>query len=374
MVIFRVSVFLSLSPSKILLMDQFEVDVNYFLEDEYFVQWVLHPDENSNRYWENWISNHSEQAEVMTMARQVVLSIQYKNTYKLADEEQRTLLENLLTQQGVLERKEGFHHHIPFQRYWTSKIAATFLLIATLAYGMWAVIKESKEQVKSESDYQAAVIEKISPKGQKLTIKLPDGSVVKLNAGSSIRYPQEFAGHERNVSLQGEAFFDVVENPDKPFVISTDGLETKVLGTSFNVRSYQDEAEIKVAVVTGKVKISGPDGNSSVLLPSEMGIFEREKASIIKDHYDFRKEIGWTDGVLYFDKDDLKTVMKKLEMWYGVNFDVEKSFRFKGLYSGEFRNNESLEVVLEGISFTSGFDYIIDGNTVVITKNKSYDE
>ena len=354
-------------------MDQFEVDVDYFLEDEYFVQWVLHPDENSNRYWENWISSHPEQAEVMTMARQVVLSIRYKNTYKLADEEQRTLLENLLTQQGGLDRKGDFHH-IPPQRYWPSKIAATFLLIATLAYGMWVVIKESKEQVKSESNYQAAVIEKTSPKGQKLTLKLPDGSVVKLNAGSSIRYPQEFVGHERNVSLQGEAFFDVVENPDKPFVISTDGLETRVLGTSFNVRSYQDEAEIKVAVVTGKVEISGPDGNSSVLLPSEMGIFEREKASITKDHYDFRKEIGWTDGVLYFDKDDLKTVIKKLEMWYGVHFEVEKGFWFKGLYSGEFRNNESLEMVLEGISFTSGFDYKLDGDTVVITKNKSYDE
>ena len=374
MVISRVSVFLSLSPSKMLLMDQFEVDIDYFLEDEYFVQWVLHPDENSNRYWENWISSHSEQAEVMTMARQVVLSIQYKNTYKLADEEQRALLENLLTQQGRLERKGDFHHHIPSQRYGTSKIAATFLLITMLAYGMWAVIKESKEQVKSESDYQAAVIEKTSPKGQKLTIKLPDGSVVKLNAGSSVRYPQEFAGHERNVSLQGEAFFDVVENPNKPFVISTDGLETKVLGTSFNVRSYQDEAEIKVAVVTGKVKISGPDGKSSVLLPSEMGIFEREKASITKDQYDFRKEISWKDGVLYFDKDDLKTVIKKLEMWYGVNFEVEKDFRFKGLYSGEFRNNESLEVVLEGISFTSGFDYQLDGDTIMLTKNKSYDE
>ena len=355
-------------------MDQFEVNIDYFLEDEYFVQWVLHPDENSNLYWENRISRHPEQAGLIAMARQVVLSIRYKNTYKLAEEEQRTLLENLLTKQEALDRRMDFHHRIPSQRYWTSKIAATFLFIAMLAYGMWAIVEENKHQPNTENTSQARLIEKISPKGQKLTVKLPDGSVVKLNAGSRVMYPQEFVGHERNVALQGEAFFDVAEHPDKPFVINTDGLITKVLGTSFNVRSYNDEASIRVAVVSGKVEISGPNGKSSVLLPTEMGIFEREKASITKDHYDFRKEIAWKDGVLYFDKDDLKTVIKKLEMWYGINFEVEKGFRFKGLYSGEFRNNESLEMVLEGISFTSGFDYKLDGDTIMITKNKSYDE
>lgn len=350
-------------------MDRFEVDIDYFLEDEYFVQWVLHPDENSNLYWENWIRSHPEQTEVITMARQVVLSIRYKNTYKLEEQEREALLDDLLTKQEFIGRKTDFHHAPP-RRYWTSKIAATFLLMATLAYGMWVFMEESKEVIKPESAPQVAFIEKASPKGQKLTIKLPDGSIVKLNAESHITYPQTFTGDERTISLQGEAFFNVVENPEKPFVINSNGLKTRVLGTSFNVRSYDDEAEIKVAVVTGKVEISAPDGNSSVLLPTEMGIFEREQASITKKHYDFREEIAWKDGVLFFDKDNLKTVVKKLEMWYGVHFEVKNGFRFKGLYSGEFRNNESLEEVLEGISFTSDFDYKLDGDTVVITKTK----
>lgn len=356
-------------------MDQSEVDIDYFLEDEYFVQWVLYPDENSSLYWKNWISTHPQQADVIAMAKQVVLSIRYKNAYHLGEEEQKTLLENLLAKQESFERTRDFHHHIPSRPYWTSKIAATILCIAILTYGLWAMMEERKQQAGTESTAQATLVEKISSKGQKRTLMLPDGTMVKLNAGSSITYPQEFAGNERNVSLQGEAFFEVSENPDKPFVIDTDGLKTRVLGTSFNVRSYTDEAEIKVAVLTGKVEIRGTDGTSSVLLPTEMGIFEREKASISKNKYDFRKEIAWKDGVLYYDKEDLKTVIKKLEMWYGVNFLVEKGVRFKGLYSGEFRNNESLEMVLEGISFTSDFDYQLDGDTVVITKNNQpYDE
>ena len=356
-------------------MDQSGVDIDYFLQDEYFVQWVLQPDENSNHYWKNWISNHPEQAEVMTMAKQLALSIRYKNAYKLAKEDQKNLLENLLIQQGAFAREERVKRDSAPKRYWTSKIAATFLFIAALAYSIWAVVEESKHWQHNENVAGVVMIEKISPKGQKLNVKLPDGSIVKLNAGSKIIYPREFTGNERNISLYGEAFFEVAENPDKPFVIVTDDLETKVLGTSFNVRSYNDEAEIKVAVLTGKVEIRGPDGYPSVLLPAEMGIFERENASITKDNYDFRKEIAWKDGVLYFDKADLKTVIKKLEMWYGVNVEVEKDFRFKGLYSGEFRNNESLEMVLEGISFTSGFNYKLEEDTVVITKNNQpYDE
>src|SRR5690606_41335157 len=115
-------------------MNPSEVHIDYFLEDEYFVQWVLHPDENSNLYWKNWISSHPEHAEVMTMARQVVLSIGYKNAYRLAEDEQRTLLEDLLTQQATLERKMDFHPHRSSAAYWTSTIAATLLSVAALAY------------------------------------------------------------------------------------------------------------------------------------------------------------------------------------------------------------------------------------------------
>ena len=351
-------------------MGQPEVDIDYFLEDEYFVQWVLQPDENSNLYWKSWISNHPQQAETMTMARQVVLSLRYKTSYKLAEEEQRNLLDNLLTQQDAFERQKRIERYAPSKRYRTYKIAAIFLCIATLSFGIWAVVEESDHWSGATHTTEVKMIEKTSSRGQKLTVKLPDGTVIKLNAGSKLIYPQEFTGNERNVSLYGEAFFEVVKNPDKPFVISTEGLKTKVLGTSFNVRSYPEEAEIKVAVLTGKVEISATNGNSSVLLPAEMGIFEKDKTSISIDNYDFRKEIAWKDGVLYFEKDDFKTVIRKLEMWYGVKLEVEKGFEFKGLYSGEFRNNKPLEMVLEGISFTSGFNYQIEAGTVTITKKK----
>ncbi len=357
-------------------MGNFEKDIDDFLKDEYFVQWVLHPDENSTHYWKNWVATHPEHADLMAMAKQVILSVQYKHTDQLAEYEQRDLLENLLETQMRNENKPEIGQPHFLGQYWVSRVAATFLLMGAFAYAVWFFVMQSKQKSGAENVAEAVMmIEKISPKGQKLTVHLPDGSMVKLNAGSKMVYPQAFADNERSVSLEGEAFFEVAENHNKPFVINTDGLKTKVLGTSFNVRSYQDEAKIKVAVVTGKVEISSPNGNSSVLLPTEMGVFEREKASITKDYYEFREEIAWKDGILYFEKADLKTVVKKLELWYGVNFEVEEGFRFKGLYSGEFRNNESLEIVLDGISFTSGFNYKFNNNTVMITKNnKPYDK
>jgi ferric-dicitrate binding protein FerR (iron transport regulator) len=196
---------------------------------------------------------------------------------------------------------------------------------------------------------------------------LPDSSIVKLNAGSELRYPAQFESNSRKVFLKGEAFFEIKRNTTQPFVISTGEIETQVLGTSFNIRAYQTETINKVAVVSGLVKVITTNGLSFLVEPEHMAVYEKEEKSLRTQLYDEKKEIGWKDNILYFDKIPLREVFSTLEVWYDVNINADNTISLNETYSGEF-HNETLRNVLEGIGYTSGFSFTMDGKQVKIFK------
>ena len=136
-------------------------------------------------------------------------------------------------------------------RIWIGVAASLALFIFAYTYFFTMELSRSSEPIE--------LVTKTTSKGQKATITLPDGSVLKLNSESSITYPKQFNKNVREVSLNGEAFFEVAGNPKKPFIVSSEGLRTKVLGTSFNINAYKDFSEIAVTVVTGRVEVSGKD-------------------------------------------------------------------------------------------------------------------
>lgn len=208
-------------------------------------------------------------------------------------------------------------------------------------------------------------ISKKTTAGQRLTFSTFDGSVITLNSNSEIHYLQNDSA--RIVRLQGEAFFEVAENPELPFTVIGGALHTTALGTAFNVLSRPDKNCSYVSLINGRVEVQSDNNEyeSLLLIPGEQVVYNNLKKSIAKKEWDYNKVFGWKDGILYFDDVKLEEIITKLQNWYGVSFEIEKIKNSEKHYSGKY-DNEPLENVLESLSFIYGFKYKINEKEVKI--------
>ncbi|MEQ9443889.1 MAG: DUF4974 domain-containing protein [Cyclobacteriaceae bacterium] len=215
-----------------------------------------------------------------------------------------------------------------------------------------------------------AVITKENPPGQKSVIRLPDGTQVHLNAQSSLSFPEAFIDSTRTVHLQGEAFFEVVENAEQPFIVSASGVNTRALGTSFNVKAYAQEDSIQVVLASGKVGITQtvrPADPAHILMPGEGITVNRKTQSMEKYQADLRQVLAWKNNILLFQHATSSEVFTALERWYGVKITYATAAPAKAWrFTGEF-HDESLENVLLSISYVKSFQYTLDHNTLTIT-------
>ena len=214
---------------------------------------------------------------------------------------------------------------------------------------------------------QVRYLEKISLNGQKINIQLADGSRVKLNSGSKLITPERFSSDLREVELEGEAFFDVAEEADRPFIIKSGDIKIRVHGTSFNVRAYPEESDISVAVASGKVSVSDVVNNSPVyILPDELAIYDREDKVTKKGSFDRREYFGWKNKEIVFKNSNIDEIFAKLSRWYGIAFQVDTQLDRKKDFSGFYSNDPSLEEVMKGISYVYEFDFEIKKDMVMI--------
>ncbi len=207
--------------------------------------------------------------------------------------------------------------------------------------------------------------EKITRLGQKSIITLLDGTHITLNAGSKLRYPATFRKSIREVQLEGEAYFEVTPNPEKPFIVTTGEVVTTVLGTKFNVKAYPSETNIKVALLEGKVKVSKneKDNNDEIyLLPKQQMVYNRKTKSESVLEFDERKVIGWTNNLLVFENEELKDVLVILERAFGINLEIKNKNALKKLISANFED-ESFWGIIEVIK------YLTDLETKTIVEN-----
>jgi transmembrane sensor len=155
-----------------------------------------------------------------------------------------------------------------------------------------------------------------TPKGGQYRLELPDGSRVWLNAASSLKFPTAFTGKERRVELSGEAYFEIAKNAGQPFSVAVNKANIAVLGTSFNVMAYADEAAIKTTLLEGAVKVSR-ENESSLLKPGEQSLLEPGNMQVI-EKADIDLAIAWKNGLTSFKSADIKTIMRQVERWYDV--------------------------------------------------------
>jgi transmembrane sensor len=193
--------------------------------------------------------------------------------------------------------------------------------------------------------------------GERKTVTLADGSVVRLNAGATLSYPQAFNDTVRKVSISGEAFFTVTRDQRKPFIVESGKIKTRVLGTSFNIVSYGDSASVTVA--TGKVHVSS-SAESAFLSPSEKVTYNN--SSLSKSACSLQDELAWMDNRIVFRNTSMTNAIATLERWYGVTIYGGESFR-RCTINGTFEN-KSLTHILETLRFTTGITSRVNGKEI----------
>ncbi|NLR65904.1 DUF4974 domain-containing protein [Chitinophaga varians] len=156
-----------------------------------------------------------------------------------------------------------------------------------------------------------------TPKGGQYSLVLPDGSRVWLNAASSLQYPTTFTGPTRQVTLNGEAYFEIQPNAAQPFFVTTGETAVAVLGTSFNIMAYNNENNIKTTLLQGSVKVSRQSAHH-LLKPGQQSLINENGTMEIIDHADTDLAVAWKNGLISFRSADIRTIMRQVERWYNI--------------------------------------------------------
>jgi ferric-dicitrate binding protein FerR (iron transport regulator) len=212
--------------------------------------------------------------------------------------------------------------------------------------------------------------------GETSKIILPDGSVVKLNSGTTLSYNNNFSVNNREISLQGEAYFDVVRNENIPLVVNVNEIKVKVLGTAFNVEAFSEEQKINVTLERGSIELSHEHDLFKPILikPGEFAQFDKENQKLKLQTDGYNKHIAWKNGVLSFVDEPMKEVVAKLERRFNVKIEVNSPSIYNLIFTATIKD-ENLKEVLNMMKYASNIDYEVQYShtseklTTVILKN-----
>lgn len=285
----------------------------------------------------------------------------------------------------LAEKSHPYHHARTKRLSWYNsfvKVAAV-LLVAILITSLFFYINPGPAAQQVASRYEIIV-----PDGQKSSLVLPDGTKVMVNAGSRLFLPKENEPDKREVWLDGEAFFEVTKNPHQPFVVHTSDIQVKVLGTTFNVRAYEDEKLVETTLVEGQVALNTTEGNGQdvSLLPDQKAIFVKSKDAalgaalqrqfgqnikvghiLVSGKINPESAISWTQGKLTFEDEYFDVIAHRLERYYGVRIRLKDETLKNMRYTGTIKNI-SLDQALRALQSTTAFKYTLNDQEVTIIK------
>ncbi|TKG95004.1 DUF4974 domain-containing protein [Puteibacter caeruleilacunae] len=203
------------------------------------------------------------------------------------------------------------------------------------------------------------------PYGETASLRLPDGTKVWLNSGSTIDYSAAYGIDNRNIDLSGEAYFEVTKNKKVPFVVKTDKMDVEVTGTKFNVTSYPEDEEVYTTLAEGGVNIKNKEGSvMHVLKPGEQAVWDKIKGKSIVRKVNLKHFTSWKDGVLIFEKERLEVVLHHIERWYNVRVVLENESLNNEVVTGALLKNKPLHHILDVlVESTDIKSYKIDNDT-----------
>lgn len=245
---------------------------------------------------------------------------------------------------------------------WGIKIAAVLIIGLSIFY--WGRHDENAKWIKSAGEQFTEIR---VPMGESVSINLPDGSSVKLNSGSILKFSKLFGHENRQLSLNGEGYFKVRKS-DKRFIVKTSDINIEVLGTTFNVSAYEEDKTIAASLYEGKVKIFNRVLKETVILhPDNSYVFDKvTKKSAVRS---FNKDHGWINNYFVANSDDIEVFVQKIERKYNIKIMVAPELIGKCRYTGVFKG-ESLNEILQNMALTSPITYEIKDNNTVLIKYK----
>lgn len=204
----------------------------------------------------------------------------------------------------------------------------------------------------------------VPPAGQ-YAVVLPDGTKVWLNNSSRLRYPTAFTGGIRNVTLTGEAYFEVARDLAKPFIVTVNDLRVEVLGTHFNVTAYSDEKKISTTLLSGEVRLVSGD-RRQVLQPGQEAVSEGHGGDFQVNKVDTGEAVAWKDGFFHFDHAGLPEVLRQLTRWYDVTLELRGTMP-DDLYSGDLSRYNSLSSILKNLN-KEDVHLTLEGKRLIVSR------
>lgn len=358
-----------------------------FVLDPDFRKWILQSDSESNIRWEKFLEKEPKYRDDILLARKIVLYLEQKEsrsdsledfdrvdiwhkikerTTSTGTEDEPEALVVPISSEAVLNNKKNKKERESSRWSFSVKYAAVLLISVGLAI-LW--ILSGEEGGEQENTVVASWLNHETPLGTKSTITLSDGSVVTLNSGSQIRYMEKFAGSEREVFLEGEAFFEVAKDSIKPFIVHAAGLSTHALGTSFNIKAFRDE-QVEISLISGVIEVKSQDGMKKEVIQPGEGIYTISDGENWKRrNVDLERVTAWMNKTIIFDNTPFLNAVHTLEKWYGVKIHLlnfkDEHLKVSGKYT-----DETLKNILDGWGYGMRFDYRIKGKEVMIEFNQ----
>ncbi|GAB2587492.1 FecR family protein [Spirosoma areae] len=306
-----------------------QYEIADFLLDDEFVAWAKHPTRETDLFWQQWLLQHPAQAPVVQEARYWVTHLAV-NEQLPADETVSSALAQIQTQLSDEQPPIFVNRTL---NWWSTgwRVAAAVLLV--LGIGWYALsVKRTSTTLATLPQKITESISRENHTGRPLSLQLPDGSRVVLAPDSRVAFPKQFAAQVRDVNLTGEAFFEVVRQPQRPFIVHAGNVNVKVLGTSFSVRALGGNSEVNVAVKSGKVAVSkatglpDPDHTAVLITPNQQVTFSAQddvfRKSLVEAPILVNQKSQEADFV--FEESPIAEVFNKLQTAYGVQIDFDR--------------------------------------------------
>ena len=300
-----------------------------FVTDPLFRSWVLDQDSGAAAFWENWKKENADRGDELDEAR-ALLYVLAERELRMGAEEMDERVQGVLAQVGGHTQRTGVRTRPAFLRYFG--IAASICLVGSLGWLGYQFVGEKSDSpagIAGIYDMKGGNTVRFNHTGKPVVILLEDSSVVTLAPGSELIFPEKFESESREVHLKGEAFFRISHNPDRPFLVKTRELVTKVLGTSFTVRSFEKDPDASVSVRTGRVSVYSKKEEQAaesvdkiigmVLKPNQRALFNKQESRLVKMIVDAPVSVNEIpEASLVFDEAPVRNVFKTLEKVYGI--------------------------------------------------------
>jgi transmembrane sensor len=353
-----------------------------FLQDSQFRQWVITPTAEEDSFWNQWLIEYPHKQAIVEQARLLLLSIDGMQHVAIQEEEvQREIKQILALSEASEEETSRQQPFIAWRSTWV-RIAATVVLLLGIQW-WWASRQEQTattttlSQAETPLDNEPVVI--INTSRSPLAVNLSDGSTIILQPNSQVNYPKVFTGNSREVHLTGEAFFEIQKNPAKPFYVHAQTVVTKVLGTSFCIKTDSIHQRVTVSVKTGKVSVyttsaerttaialkGDPD---AILTPNQQVVYEEVTAKSFKPVLNLTNVVTLLvpDTHFIFNSTPTAQVFAALEKAYGVHISYEEE-ALKGCSITATLTDEPLVTKLDLICKSIGLDYQLNNTEVAIS-------